>query len=417
MTRVKIDGVDQQPVEAASDVSVDRLRTIVQDCHLNFLIGAGTSSSYFARLGNIEEALTELASSAVSDETKTYVRASLQGYFFEYVLLPNLKLVEGDEECRALLTSYADFLRTVNRVLLKRRSTLLGKQSNIFTTNVDVAFEMALELTGLDYIDGFSGRVRPRFDLGEFNTLRIRQGVRYEHRSEIPVFNVYKLHGSASWLQIRAKGQRPSIYFDHGLTLVRAVAEKHAAAKADLLPITSPDEVDATALVAAAGRLAPSDAVRAFAAEYARLGIVNPDKAKFSTTVLNETYYELIRRFANNLEKENTALFVHGFSFRDEHLRDLVVRAARTNPTLLVVVFCYSRSSRDEYRMIMPDSDVKNGNILYIIPEEPKPGDKEAKLTLDLVNQDYFARIAMDKAAPFDQRIELDIRTGTADVG
>jgi len=33
-----------------------------------------------------------------------------------------------------------------------------------------------------------------------------------------------------------------------------------------------------------------------FSEAYNRLGIVNPDKQKFATTVLNETCYELIRR-------------------------------------------------------------------------------------------------------------------------
>ena len=97
--------------------------------------------------------------------------------------------------------------------------------------------------------------------------------------------------------------------------------------------------------------------VTAFIEAYEKLGIVNPDKQKFATTVLNETYYELIRRFANELEKENSVLFVHGFSFRDEHLRDVVVRAARSNPTLQVIVFCYSRGDLAG----LPEADPGNG--------------------------------------------------------
>ena len=104
--------------------------------------------------------------------------------------------------------SYARFLRTVNRVLLKRHSSILSKQANIFTTNVDMLFEVALEQMGIDFSDGFSGKIRPRFDLGDFNTLRFRMSSRFEQRSEVPVFNLVKLHGSAGWLQ-EQKGLAP----------------------------------------------------------------------------------------------------------------------------------------------------------------------------------------------------------------
>ena len=152
-------------------------------------------------------------------------------------------------------------------------------------------------------------------------------------------------------------------------------------------------------------------AVKTFIAQYRKLGIVNPDKCKFATTVLNETYYELIRRLANELEKENSVLFVHGFSFRDEHLRDIVLRAARTNPTLQVIVFCYSRGGLQSYEHLLPDADVKNGNIEFVVPAEPNEGEKERKISLDVLESDYFAPIVPDKIPDPDQRIELDIRT------
>jgi SIR2-like domain len=141
---------------------------------------------------------------------------------------------------------------------------------------------------------------------------------------------------------------------------------------------------------------------------------VNPDKTKFATTVLNETYYELIRRFANELEKENSVLFVHGFSFRDEHLRDLVLRAARTNPTLQVVIFCYSRADRTAYAKLLPEDEVKNGNVLYVQPAELEDHSSERSISLDILEADFFAPAIGDQLPQPDQRIELDIRT---DVG
>ena len=436
MAGIRINGVAQQPVpeSQANRLSSERLRAIVESAHLNFLIGAGTSVPYFAPLGNIEQALTDLAAAEGPDSVKLLVRASIQAYFFENVLVPNIAVIEREASAEPVLRTYATFMRTLNRILLRRHSTLLSKQANIFTTNVDMLFEVAMEELGIDYSDGFSGKIRPKFDLGDFNTLRYRMGSRYEHRFEVPVFNLVKIHGSASWLQQERENRKADIYFDHGLTLVRRTAELHDVARQHLLPaLVDPQPegqgptIRSTAdLLADANRrlkdakrpnteVEVDETIRAFSDAYEKLGIVNPDKRKFATTVLNETYYELIRRFSNELEKENSVLFVHGFSFRDEHLRDLVLRAARTNPTLQVVVFSYAREGLKEYMALLPDTEVKNGNIQFVIPEEPEGGLEERKINLAVLESDYFAPIVRDKVPVPDQRIELDIRATTAE--
>ena len=93
------------------------------------------------------------------EHAKALVRASIQAYFFENVLAPNAKIIERDESAEDVLRSYATFVRTLNRILLRRRSTLLSKQANIFTTNVDMLFEVAMEEIGIDFSDGFSGKI------------------------------------------------------------------------------------------------------------------------------------------------------------------------------------------------------------------------------------------------------------------
>jgi len=256
----------------------------------------------------------------------------------------------------------------------------------------------------IDVNDGFSGKIRPRLDLGEFNTLRFRQGTRYEYRSEIPVVNLFKLHGSAAWRQ----GDGNDIFFDHGLAQIEGALGLYNKAKSELLEISNPDQVEVDALITAARDRKLSDSGREFVEAYNALSIINPEKTKFATTVMNQTYYELIRRFANELEKENSALFVHGFSFRDEHLRDLVLRAARTNPTLQVVVFCHSRAARDQLQLLFPTEQVKNGNILLVAPVAPKEGDLEKTLSLDVLEADFFAQVVEDKAPASNHVIELN---------
>jgi len=428
MTDVRINGVRQQNVAegAPSEISPDRLRTIIQDSRLNFLIGAGTSCSFFAALGNIEQALTDLAALEGSTKSKLLVRASIQAYFFDNVLVPNHKIIARDQCAEGVLLSYAKFLRTLNRILTKRHSSLLAKQVNVFTTNIDMVFEVALEQLGIDYSDGFSGKIRPRFDLGDFNTLRFRTGSRYEHRSEVPVFNLVKLHGSAAWRQEARDDDMTDIFFDHGLTLIAEVESSLGAARARLLDVLVESQQGSqgpsirpvgdllTEATSAIQDNADVSDVKRFTAAYNRLGIVNPDKRKFASTVMNETYYELIRRFANELEKENSVLLVHGFSFRDEHLRDLVLRAARTNPTLQVIVFCFSRRDRQSYARLLPDTEVKNGNILFVAPPAPAEDETERFATLNVVEEEYFAPIVADRLPQPDERIELDIRTITS---
>ena len=411
MTEVRVNGVRHAPVRsnAQGTISDERLRIIVQDSHLNFLIGAGTPSAFFGLLGNVEGALTELAESTAEEAVKKVARASIQAHFFDSVLAPNLKVIDRHPDAEEVLRSYARFLRTINRILLKRHSSILSKQVNVFTTNVDMVFEVALEQMGIDFSDGFSGKIRPRFDLGDFNTIRLRMSSRFEQRSEVPVFNLVKIHGSAGWLLEKHSSGTAEIIFDHRLSLILETQAALNAARADLIAIESEAEVDVAALIAKVPEQAVPATVAAFTASYEKLGIVNPDKQKFATTVLNETYYELIRRFANELEKENSVLLVHGFSFRDEHLRDVVVRSARSNPTLLVIVFSFSRGDLADYETLIPETDVKNGNILFVVPPEPEQGAAEVVATLDIVTSDYFVPIIADKFPSADARIQLDI--------
>src|SRR5690606_36109240 len=65
-------------------------------------------------------------------------------------------------------------------------------------------------------------------------------------------------------------------------------------------------------------------------------------------------YYEQMRMYSNILEKENSVLFVTGFSFADEHIRQITLRALNSNPTLLVCVFCYNQSDKEKIDELFP---------------------------------------------------------------
>ena len=377
------------------------MRTIVQACHLNFLVGAGTPSAFFDALGDVENALTAVASSDAEPEVKAIARASIQACFFHGVVEPNVELIRGADSAKPVLRSYANFGRTLNHLLLTRRSSLLNKKVNVFTTNVDLAFEASFERLGLELNDGFSGKLRPSYDPGLFGALRYRTGARYEHRAEVPTFDLHKLHGSVGWQLSSDPGVASGIVFDTALADVAAIRDAIDSIDPRLPEVSS--EIDPEELLIRVAKMkSPPVGLEAFEAAYGQLVIVNPEKQKFASTVLTETYYELIRRFANELERENSVLFVHGFSFRDEHLRKIVVRAARTNPTLQVIVFCYSRSGRDALATLVPDHDVPNTNVEYVTPA----GDENDRLPLDEVVGRYFAPLSTTEKREPDDQIE-----------
>ncbi|SEH63016.1 conserved hypothetical protein [Bathymodiolus azoricus thioautotrophic gill symbiont] len=241
---------------------------------------------------------------------------------------------------------YKKFYKTINALILQRESSLLSKQVNIFTTNVDIFSEIALEDTGIEFNDGFHGRFNPKYSIGNFKKSYYKTSLHYENTSEIPVFNVIKLHGSVSWCT-----EDKNIKLDKDLKLVKEISN------------SSDDK---------------------FKENYDKLMIVNPSKKKFRDTVLNETHYDLLRMYNNELEKENSVLFVMGFSFADEHIKELTLRAANTNPTCVIYIFVHD-DSNDIYKELKDDA--KNNNIRLLTEE---------KYNFEKINNFFFKQLNKD---------------------
>ena len=120
-------------------------QNIVQDCNINFLIGAGLSCPYLTSLGNIEKLLTEIEDAKLTDDSKALIRASIYQAFFDGVISKNLNILADAPAAREVQKQYVRFLEIWNYVLLRRNSPILGKEINLFTTNVDIFLEKALE--------------------------------------------------------------------------------------------------------------------------------------------------------------------------------------------------------------------------------------------------------------------------------
>jgi hypothetical protein len=340
------------------DFSVNVLRTYVQDAHLSILIGAGSSAGYFAVLGGVEDALAGIEQSSANEAQKEFARASALAYFFTTVLEPNHRLIVGDSAAEATIDGYRALGRALSRILLTRKSTLLDPRACIYTTNVDLMFEVGFDLERIPFNDGFSGRFTRILDTGSFGNLQLRTSTRYDRQSAMPAIDLVKLHGSVDWIDTGGRVQS-----DQRLALLTDIRELLDPLASKLTIFTS-NQV--TADLALESGAEADDDVRALLAAFDRMAVVLPEKAKFASTLLAQTYYELLRRLANELERENSLLLVHGFSFRDEHLRDLVLRAARTNPTLQVIVFCYTEDAANEIATLLPESNLPNKNVTLV---------------------------------------------------
>ena len=133
---------------------------------------------------------------------------------------------------------------------------------------------------------------------------------------------------------------------------------------------------------------------------YNQLLIINPTKEKFQKTLFDEQFYELLRIYANTLEKENTLLFAMGFSFADEHIRDITIRAANSNPTLQVIVFAYTNEEeKNIFKELQLDiNNVRNNNIKIITPKDfidsnTDKDETEPKYYFPLLTTEIFDRV------------------------
>jgi hypothetical protein len=182
----------------------------------------------------------------------------------------------------------------------------LGR-AHLFTLNYDTLFEQALEIFGIQYFDGFTGRTDARFDPsvygldvyypGEVAEGRVRRFNKFLH--------LYKLHGSIHWQvrneEIRARHPDLSDFISyHTLGIEQKPARLEEITK-QLPPV----------------------------------GIL-PTANKFTQT-LTMPFAHLFRSFQIRLSAPQTFLLVLGYDFGDDHV-SRIIEAALMNPSLVMLV-------------------------------------------------------------------------------
>jgi SIR2-like domain len=179
------------------------------------------------------------------------------------------------------------FLRKV-----ARRSTKLPR-AQIFTTNYDLAFEMAAARIGFAVIDGFTASYPARFDPVTFDRDQARRDPSDtgDPIDWVPnVMQLHKLHGSIDWSAVDGAVQRGK----------------------------------------------PGD----------KPVIVYPRASKFEVSY-QQPFLELMSRFQTALRRSGTGIIVAGSGFEDRHVAEPFLAAVRGNVGANVVVLSRSLETKD----------------------------------------------------------------------
>lgn len=328
------------------DKKMQELSEVVQSSNISFLLGSGVSTPFLPLLGNIEQTLNTTKDSTVKEtQYKKY---------FEEVMLPNKKIISSDlstdSNYQKTKNAYKKFFQILAKVVLQRKSTILSKQINIFTTNIDILMETGLEELYIEYNDGFSGKFNPTFNIANYKKSIHQRSLHFDHISEIPVFNIIKIHGSLTWKHDKSDEK---IVFSHKLehfddSFLKKTGEE-------------------------------------FLTNYNKILVVNPEETKHLESVLNVYYSELLRMYSSELEKENATLFILGFSMDDKHIKEITLRAAKSNPTLRIFICCSQKNQDSMSTKMLLD---QHPNIQILTPDN-----KTDKFTLDYISDSLLIKI------------------------
>ena len=334
-------------------ISKKELREIIQSGHLNLLIGSGCSLNYLSTLKDIEERMDQV-------DTKEPAQKDY------YKLIKKSKAIldeslETDRDQKNELSKtkngYDTFLSFWVETISKRSLHIVNKQVNIFTTNFDMFIENSCERLNVPYNDGFSGQINPIFNVSNFNKIQKYKSLQFDNTSDIPLFNIIKLHGSVSWAVSAGK-----ISYSNGSHI--------------------PDDLDDKTGVD-------------FNTGHHKIAVINPNAEKHFETVLNTNYAAMLRKFTLELEKENSVLIIVGFSLADKHIKDLLYGVMRSNPTLIVIYFAYSKY--DQSVDLLEEKENKNFYIL-------SPEDEQCKQTFEKSTK--YLREIFSKKEDLDNRNE-----------
>ena len=272
-------GEEGDPVYATEEE-----RTLLQD-RLGLNIACEEFSTNLERLMEVlysfQFSLQRSDNDALSEAKGTV--DTLIGKVTRYVLQQCTEgpFAQGDE-------SVARFYDAFYRKLIYRDRAL--PRPWVFTTNYDLFSETAMDRLGIPYCNGFSGTVERRFNPATFRySLAEQLDITSRKWTAVDSFlYLCKLHGSVNWIE-ESKGLFP----------IREIQKP-----------------------------SPGDSERV---------MIYPTPAKQNAS-FGSPYSDLFREFQTRVVREQSVLFVIGYSFEDEHINNIIFQAL-TIPTFRIIAF------------------------------------------------------------------------------
>lgn len=172
--------------------------------------------------------------------------------------------------------------------------------AEIYTTNYDYLFEIALEGSGIPYFDGFSGSFEPFFCPEAVEDLEA-----YPH-----LVKLWKMHGSLGWT-----------YRDRDKAVIRSQA-------------AAPDSI-----------------------------LIYPSHLKYNTSK-KQPYVGLIDRLCAFLQQDDAVLFTCGYSFSDNHINERIATSLRRGANSHVFAMYYDeypdKDNKTAYRLTEDANSVRS---------------------------------------------------------
>lgn len=160
--------------------------------------------------------------------------------------------------------------------------------AEIFTTNYDYLFEIALEGSGIPYFDGFSGSFEPFFCPEAVEDVEA-----YLH-----LVKLWKMHGSLGWT-----------YRETDKAVIRQQS-------------------------------APEDSI-----------LIYPSHLKYNTSK-KQPYVALIDRLCAFLQQDDAVLFTCGYSFGDDHINERLVTSLRRGANSHVIALYYDETWTEDNKSV-----------------------------------------------------------------
>lgn len=340
--------------------------------NINFLIGSGASAGIIPTLwmDTFSKSFEELLTSNEYVEDQKIVLY----YIWFNLWVKKTQILEVEDQSKEIVKNYDRFIS--NLITLSNHEGFdKPKRVNIFTTNYDTLFELSFDKLASQnrltfFNDGSRGFLKKYVSSENFYITAAHSGISDGFQRSIPTINLIKLHGSVTWKKdnekiemsleneifedlVKEVGEVNDMILDKRKTadpilysdLIKAIdffdTEKieHSIFDGNLTEAALKEHINQIYSIA-------EDKLKCFKGKYGLLPIVSPTKQKFSETVFEQHYYQMLRMLSFELEKKDSVLIVFGFSFADEHILE-IVRRSMVNPFLKIYVIAYNKKSKE----------------------------------------------------------------------